>query len=90
MKTLNDDDYEEMTAAFQCFQIQALYQALKENGIEDCKIRKICEDFTHTLGVSLDQHWIESEAGKVFPVVGFTKTHSDDSNVRQKKQHPLY
>lgn len=77
MKTLTEDDYEEMASAFQCCQIQALYQSLKENGVEDSKIQKICEEFTHTLGVTLDQHWIESEEGKVFPIVGFTKKHSD-------------
>jgi hypothetical protein len=77
MKTITEDDYEEMAAAFQCFQIQALYQSLKDNGVEDSKIRKICEEFTHSVGVTLDQHWIESEAGKVFPIVGFTKIHSD-------------
>jgi len=75
MKIETTDEYEEMAAAFQCFQIQCLYRSLKENGIEETKIRKVCEDFTHSFGVALDQQWIESEEGKVFPVVGFTRKH---------------
>lgn len=64
-----------MAAAFQCFQIQCLYRSLKENGIEEEKFRKVCEDFTHSFGIALDQQWIESEEGKIYPVVGFTRKH---------------
>jgi len=79
MNFRNTDEYEEMAAAFQCFQIQCLFKALKENGIEESKAKKACEDFTHSFGVALDQQWIESEEGKVFPVIGFSKKHIDHS-----------
>ncbi|GAA5495258.1 hypothetical protein Rhal01_01433 [Rubritalea halochordaticola] len=77
MNTLYEDDYEEMAAAFQCFQIQTLYQTLKDNEIDETLIRKICEQFILSQGVALDQNWIESKCGKVFPAVAFTKTHPD-------------
>ena len=73
MKILNEDEYEEMAAAFQCIQIQALYKSLKENGIDSGKIRKICEDYSFQLGHTLDNEWIESEEGNIYPVIGFTR-----------------
>lgn len=75
MKILNDDSYEEMACAFQCFQIQTLYNTLKQNKVPEKTIRKICEDFTHSFGTGIDQFWLDSEEEKVFPVVGFTKKH---------------
>jgi hypothetical protein len=77
MKILLEKAYDEMAMAFQCFQIQTLYKALKENNVDESKIREICEDFTISFAVGLDQFWIETEVGKVFPVVGFTKRHMD-------------
>jgi len=73
MKILNEDEYEEMAAAFQCIQIQTLYKSLKENGIDSGQIRKICEDYSFRLGHTLDKEWIESEEGKIYPVVGFAR-----------------
>ena len=75
MNLKQTDEYEEMAAAYQCLQIQTLYQTLKSNGLNDQLIRKICEDFTFSFGAQNDQCWIESENGKVFPFIGFTKTH---------------
>jgi hypothetical protein len=77
MKIINNDSYEEMAAAFQCYQIQALYEVLKQNNISKEQATTICEEFTHSFGVGLDQHWIETEEGKVFPEIAFTKKHLD-------------
>ncbi len=39
--------------------------------------RKICEDFVFEQGVAMDQYWMESEEGKVFPVICFSRKHPD-------------
>jgi len=77
MKIINSDKYEDMAAAYQCLQIQTLYQTLKANGLTPDLIRKICEDFTFSFGVQNDQCWVESDNGKVFPTVGFTNKQYD-------------
>lgn len=80
MKIIKGSDYEEMAAAFQCLQIQMLYQSLVSNGVESNRIRKICEDFTFSFGSALDQYWIESEAGKVCPTIAFTENQVTDGH----------
>jgi len=77
VKITRSGEYEEMAASFQCFQIQTLYETLKKHGIKVDQARKICEDFVFQQGVAMDQFWIESEKGKVFPVIGFSRKHPD-------------
>ena len=77
MKINRNDDYEEMAAAFQCFQIQTLYNTLMGNGVEPKIIETICAEFSHSFGTGIDQCWVESEDGRVFPTIAFTKKHMD-------------
>lgn len=72
-----DEAYEEMAAAFQCALIQVLDEVLRENELELPERRTICEAFARRSGVLLDQNWVETEAGRVFPVIGFTHIHQD-------------
>lgn len=74
---LHVDAYEEMAAAFQCSLIQVLDAVLKRHDLSLQARRAICRDFVGMSGVVLDQYWIESEAGRVFPVLGFAKKHPD-------------
>ncbi len=76
-KILKSEDYEEMAAAFQCSQIQILDKVLAENGIAPKKAKEIVESYTMKYSVLLDQYWIESEEGKVFPTVVFSSKHQD-------------
>ncbi len=74
---LKSDEYEEMAAAFQCSQIQILDNVLSENGISSQKAKEIVESFTLKFGVVLDQYWLDSEEGKIFPTIAFSKKHQD-------------
>jgi hypothetical protein len=73
----HDDQYEEMAASFQCALIQTLDHALREQGLALEVRRAVCEAFARRTGVLLDQSWVESSAGRVFPVVGFARRHPD-------------
>ena len=65
MDIIRDDSFEDMAAAFQCFQIQALHCVLAKHGLVAPQARAICEDFTREFGTALDQFWVDSDAGKV-------------------------
>jgi hypothetical protein len=72
-----DDEYEEMASAFQCALVQTLDQALHDQGLALPVRRAVCESFARHTGVLLDQCWVESGVGRVFPIVGFARTHPD-------------
>ncbi len=69
------DKYEEMAAAYQCSQIQLLDRVLLENGIPPEKAKEIVESYALKSGVLLDQYWIDTEEGKVFPSIVFSTKH---------------
>jgi len=77
VKVTKSEEYEEMAAAFQCSQIQILDKVLLENGISPDKAKEIVESYTLKTGVLLDQYWIDTEEGKVFPTVVFSTKHQD-------------
>lgn len=76
-KILKSEEYEEMAAAYQCSQIQVLDKVLLENGVSPEKAKEIVESYTLKSGVLLDQYWIDTEEGKVFPTVVFSSKHQD-------------
>ncbi|MEW8051466.1 MAG: hypothetical protein AB2809_13935 [Candidatus Thiodiazotropha sp.] len=74
---VKSEEYEEMAAAFQCSQIQVLDNVLSESGISPTKAKEIVESFALKYGVVLDQYWLDSEEGKVFPAIAFSKKHQE-------------
>jgi len=74
-RLVRDDAYEEMGASYQCFLVQALDEALRENGVSDASVRqKVCESFLFGLGNFHDQYWFKAADERVFPLLCFSKT----------------
>lgn len=68
-----DDAYEQMGAAYQCVQVALLDEALRDNGIEDPKLReKICGSFIFELGIFHDQRWFKPADEAMRPLLCFT------------------
>ena len=84
-KLTRDDAYEEMASTYQCLQIDALNNALKENGVDDVALRrKVCEQFTFAMGNLHDQHWFDSEGQRVHPLLCFSPRFlNTDTDVTQ-------
>lgn len=75
MKIIKTHAYEEMAAAFQCCQIQLLDGVLRENSIDKNMRKAIVGAFTSSFGAFLDQFWFDSDCGRVFPIIGFSRSH---------------
>lgn len=74
-RLVRDDAYEEMGASYQCVLVQALDEALRENGVSDASVRqKVCESFLFGVGNFHDQHWFKAADERVFPLLCFSKT----------------
>jgi hypothetical protein len=80
MKIIPDESYDEMAAAFQCSQIQLLDKVLERNGINLELRKKINEEYANSFGVFLDQYWFDSEVGKVYPIILFSKNHWESNS----------
>ncbi len=79
MEIIKEDAYEEMAATYQCLEIARLNEVLKQNGIEDVKLReKICGDFTFNSGNFIDSGYFISEGKKVYPEVCFSERVYDE------------
>ena len=88
MKIIKENTYEEIDATYQCLEIARLNEVLKQNGIEDVKLReKICGEFIFNSGNFVDSGYYISEGIKVYPEICFSeRSYNEDEGLGEVKE----